>query len=132
MSCRYALDDGAYILGALSPAERAQFEQHLPQCPSCRESVATLAVLPGLLGRLDPATAASPSATAPATLLPRVLLGAAARRRKEKRRHTRLRIAIGAAAAVVAVAIGVGVHVADTTQSGPSAAPPPSTQQMTY
>src|ERR1700738_1996068 len=50
MTCEFTFDDGAYVLGALSPAERAAFERHLPGCASCRESVADLAVLPGLLG----------------------------------------------------------------------------------
>ena len=33
VTCRFALDDGAYVLGALSPAERAEFEQHLASAP---------------------------------------------------------------------------------------------------
>src|SRR5215831_16090276 len=67
MTCEHMLDDGAYVLGALSPAERADFERHLSTCASCREAVANLAVLPGLLGRLDQASAVSMAAgtTAP-------------------------------------------------------------------
>jgi len=57
MRCDYAHDDGAYVLGALSPAERSGYERHLAACPACREAVAEIAVLPGLLGRLDSATA---------------------------------------------------------------------------
>lgn len=57
MRCDYAHDDGAYVLGALSPAERSAYERHLSACPACREAVAEIAVLPGLLGRLDTATA---------------------------------------------------------------------------
>ncbi|WP_233606455.1 zf-HC2 domain-containing protein [Micromonospora sp. Llam0] len=37
MRCDYAHDDGAYVLGALSPAERAAYEHHLAGCPSCRQ-----------------------------------------------------------------------------------------------
>jgi len=51
---RKAIDEGA-----LSPTERAEYERHLAGCQSCRESVAALAVLPGLLSRLDSAAAAS-------------------------------------------------------------------------
>jgi anti-sigma factor RsiW len=105
VSCGFTYDDGAYILGALAPAERADYEKHLPTCAMCREAVAQLAVLPGLLGRLDPATAA-PTVTAPLTLLPRVLTAAATGRRAERRRELRSRISIGLAAALVAVAVG--------------------------
>ena len=55
IGCEYAHDDGAYVLGALSPAERAAYERHLSTCSACREAVAEIAVLPGLLGRLDEA-----------------------------------------------------------------------------
>ncbi len=61
MTCEFAVDDGAYVLGALAPAERAAFERHLGGCAPCRESVASLAVLPGLLRRLDSATAVAVS-----------------------------------------------------------------------
>ena len=40
--CPYELDDGAYILGALAPANRAEFERHLPGCAPCRDSMAQL------------------------------------------------------------------------------------------
>jgi hypothetical protein len=117
VTCRFALDDGAYILGSLSPAERAEFERHLATCPSCRKSVAALAVLPGLLSRLDPATAAPPVA-APPTQLPRVLAAAATRRRAEQRRRTRITLAAGVAAVLVAALVGFGVHLVEG--SGPN------------
>jgi hypothetical protein len=96
--------------------------------------MAQLAVLPGLLGRLDPETAA-PSVTAPLTLLPRLLTAAATRRRAEQRRRTRQRVAVGLAAAVIAGTVGFGVHLADQatgtppvvalpTQSTPTPGPP--------
>ncbi len=58
MRCENSREAGAYLLGSLSPAERTSYERHLATCTICRETVAELAVLPGLLGRLD-ATAAS-------------------------------------------------------------------------
>ena len=39
MRCEHEHDDGAYVLGALSPAERAAYERHLATCSFCREAV---------------------------------------------------------------------------------------------
>jgi hypothetical protein len=50
--CRNEL--GVYVLGAIEPAERAQVDQHLAACPWCREELAGLAGLPGLLRRVPP------------------------------------------------------------------------------
>ncbi|WP_110589603.1 zf-HC2 domain-containing protein [Microbacterium suaedae] len=44
--------DAAYVLGALSPADRARFEEHLEECGPCRASLTELAPLPGLLSRV--------------------------------------------------------------------------------
>lgn len=40
---------GAYVLGALEPAERSRFERHLGGCGECRDEVASMASLPALL-----------------------------------------------------------------------------------
>jgi len=117
-ACRFAIDDGAYVLGALSPTERAEFERHLPGCATCRKSVARLAVLPGLLSRLDAETVIAQPA--PPTLLPRTLQAIAARRRAERRRRRWYAVA-GALAAVVLVALaGIGGRL-----TGPAAPTPP-------
>jgi anti-sigma factor RsiW len=120
MTCPFSFDDGAYVLGALVPAERSAFERHLPSCKQCRESVAALAVLPGLLGRLDATTAASQGA-APSTLLPRTLANAASRRRADRRRRRWYAIASAATAMVIAAAVGVGVRAYDAHIVGPPA-----------
>jgi anti-sigma factor RsiW len=49
----FATFDAAYVLGALSPEDRAAFEAHLTTCDSCAESVRLLAGLPGLLAHVD-------------------------------------------------------------------------------
>lgn len=129
MRCDYAHDDGAYVLGALSPTERSSYERHLATCPACREAVAEIAVLPGLLGRLDPATALQLLADDPvdemATERPwpvvnrgeigeaRVLtlVDRAEKTRRRERRGRRLRyasVALAAACAALIVAVGVG------------------------
>jgi Putative zinc-finger len=113
--CEHEHDDGAYVLGALSPAERAAYERHLATCSFCREAVAEIAVLPGLLGRLDPADFAKlldPTLSAPApTPINRTpgLVTAAQTTRRRERKKVRVRVLSTAlAAAVVALIVGVG------------------------
>lgn len=124
--CPYELDDGAYILGALAPTERAEYERHLAACPPCRDAIAQLAVLPGLLGRLDP-QAAERSITAPPTLLPRVLAAVHAQRAAARRRRLLAALAGALAAVVVGFVVGLGVHL---TQPEPPLAEP--TTPVTY
>ncbi|MCL2514891.1 MAG: zf-HC2 domain-containing protein [Microbacteriaceae bacterium] len=49
--------DAAYVLGALSAADRRLFELHLEGCAECRMSVAELAVMPALLAQVPEAEA---------------------------------------------------------------------------
>lgn len=49
----YADWDAAYVLGALSSAERRAYEEHVDDCARCATAVAELGMLPGLL-RLVP------------------------------------------------------------------------------
>src|SRR4051794_1169037 len=116
--CDHEHDDGAYVLGALSPAERAAYERHLATCSFCREAVADIAVLPGLLGRLDPAEFAKlldPTLTAHSS-------GPIRSRRPVRRRRTGVRVAASlVAAAVVALIVGIGVVF--TTGAGRPEAP---------
>jgi hypothetical protein len=116
MTCLYPFDDGPYVLGALSPAERAEYERHLATCPSCRDSVAALAVLPGLLSRLDPSQVAPQPVTAPPTLLPRILAVISARRRADRLRRRWLAIAAAVVAVMLASGVGVGVKLAEPSQ----------------
>jgi len=112
MRCEHEHDDGAYVLGALSPAERTAYERHLATCSFCREAVADIAVLPGLLGRLDPddfAKLLDPTLSAPPTNRTPDLVAAAQTNRRRERKKTRVRILSTAlAAAVVALVVGVG------------------------
>ena len=48
---------GVYVLGAISPADRARVSRHLASCPRCRDEVAGLAGLPALLGKVPLADA---------------------------------------------------------------------------
>lgn len=126
---RYADRDGAYVLGALSPAERREYETHLEACDRCRLAVAELSGMPGLLARVDadrafslldapdaadrreaegaPDAEVAANASSPADLVARI------ERAERARRMRRLRIAGGIAAAVLlAAAIGIPVGIA--------------------
>ena len=48
----FTLYDAAYVLGALSPAERREFEDHLKDCAACSNAVGELAGLPGLMSKV--------------------------------------------------------------------------------
>lgn len=92
--------DAAYVLGALSPEDRAAFEAHLKECPECARSVQELAGLPGLLAQVGPEMAET--GEPPAGLLPSMLHSV----REIRRRRTFTTFGVGvAAAAAVALAI---------------------------
>lgn len=100
MTCEFAHDDGAYVLGSLAPGERLEFERHLTDCEECARSVRALAGLPGLLDRVDPAVLEHPSPDPP---LPSSLLSALTREVVRARRRRTFAVA-GMAATVAAVA----------------------------
>jgi Putative zinc-finger len=103
MSCDFAHLDGSYVLGALSPAERQAFEQHLAGCAECARSVRELAGLPGLLARVDPSVLESPPIEEP---VPDTLLPSLVRRvQRTQRRRTLVSAGIGTAAALT-IAVG--------------------------
>ena len=115
MRCEQTVEAGAYVLGALPPAERAAYERHVPTCPTCREEVAELAGLPGLLGRLDTATAAAIGKTesAPAAMLDTVLVSASTERRRLRQRHRWQRTGALLAAACLAGVVAFGAATMD-------------------
>lgn len=119
MSCPFAHDDAAYLLGALALAERLEFERHLPGCEECSRAVAELAGLPSLLGRVDESVLLRPAEEPP---VPATLLRALVHEVQRRRRRTAVWAGM-AAAAVVAVAVSVPVTL---SQVGEDAGPPPS------
>ncbi len=101
---------GAYVLGALEPAERGALDAHLTGCAACREELASYAGLPALLSRVSLEEATDGPGRPPPTLLPRVL-SAVERERDRGARRLRLWQAATAAvtgAAAVAVLLMVG------------------------
>ena len=113
---RFADWDSAYVLGALSPVERGEYEQHLESCELCRRSVGELTPMPGLLARLSPERAEAllgepDDGSAPA---PRSDLLDVVRLEDRRRRRRRARtwwVASAAAAVIVIVAIAVPLAV---------------------
>jgi predicted anti-sigma-YlaC factor YlaD len=126
MRCSRPVDSGAYVLGALTPTDRAGYERHLATCAECRDEVAELAVLPGLLSRLDAETAvalAEPPQRAPRSILTRTLAAASASRIRERRRHRWALAGTGLVAAFLAVLLGIGATTVVTGGSRPPTQP---------
>lgn len=119
MTCPHRFDDGAYVLGALCPTERAAFEQHLADCASCASAVRLLAPLPGLLGRVDPVVAEQ--GLPGSSRLPRLIDAMKAARRRESRL---VRLKVAAVALAAALLAGGGAMV---LQGSDDAAPPVAT-----
>jgi hypothetical protein len=124
------LDSGGYVLGALPPAEREEYESHLAECGTCRDEVADLAVLPGLLGRLDSRTAAEVASgavvvpiTAPDTVLPKALWALQAKRAGQRRRRRWQAWGTGLVAACLAIIAGLGAGLIINNDSGTTTYP---------
>ncbi|MET7875871.1 zf-HC2 domain-containing protein [Micromonospora profundi] len=121
--CEFAHDDGAYVLGALAPAERAAYERHLGGCASCRDAVAEIAVLPGLLGRLDPAGLEQFLPPPAPPRVPALLEEARNRRRRERSATRRRYVLTGLAAAALALVVGAGTAAVLPRQTAPPRTP---------
>ncbi|MET0134497.1 MAG: zf-HC2 domain-containing protein [Kibdelosporangium sp.] len=149
MTCRNTVSLGAYLLGALDPAERSAFEEHLTTCPTCKAELLRLAPLPGLLQRLTSeefdAIEAGDALEFPGIpdfidLPPEAILvepaaGPVAEPRPAQPSWlTRNRLALLAAAAVVLLAIGGLVILQrpdEPVDALPQPNPPTSTSQAT-
>lgn len=113
---RFAQWDAAYVVGALAPAERREFEEHLAECAECRRAVAELSPAVGLLSRLTPEDAERIDAqvaedgtpedgTPDETTRPAEILSFA-RARARRRRRVRV-VALVAAAVLIIAAVAV-------------------------
>lgn len=108
---------GAYVLGALDPAERHRVEAHTAACQPCRDELARLSGLPALLDRLSADEVAADLVDAPLAIRRR-LDGPIATDVAQLRQSVRRWRVASAAAALVAVVAG-GWHLAPTPPRDP-------------
>lgn len=107
--------DAAYVLGALSSADRHAYEEHLDTCAVCARAVAELTPTVGLLSRV-PAdrmeveeTSAAPDAEGREALV-------SIARERERRRRRAWWIGGVTAAAIVVAAVAVPVAITATSE----------------
>jgi Putative zinc-finger len=109
---------GVYVVGAIDPAERVLVDEHLGECPQCRDELAGLAGLPAMLSRVPAADvermsfepSGLPEMTEPSAELLNSLL-----RKVSAKRRTRLwrgAVAVAASAAIAAGAAATAVQLA--------------------
>ena len=122
----FAMYDAAYVLGALSPADRRDFEEHLALCPACASSVGELAGLPGLMSKVSIDQLTAEPEPVPETLLPS--LARAVRRERGRRR---LVVGLSAAAAACLLAVGAAAIVRPQAPANTPVAASTSTQPGT-
>jgi Putative zinc-finger len=124
MTCPMLVESGVYVLGALSPAQRQAYERHLSTCAECRAEVADLAILPGLMGRLDEASVtADDEIHVPSTVLPAVI--GQVRRRRRNYRFAAIAGAVAAACVALVVGLTMPTHTGRPV-AGPAVTPPAS------
>ncbi len=100
---RFASYDAAYVLGALSPKDRQEYEQHLRECADCATAVRELAGMPGLLSRVPPSLLPGEAERPdpPEDLLPKLL------NRVRAERFRRQMITIGTATLAAAACLAL-------------------------
>jgi len=96
--------DAAYVLGALSVVAGPAYEEHLQTCQPCREAVAELAIMPGLLTQV-PFSEVADSVIADREPMPPDLLPEVRRLASER---TRRRVVLAAVAAAALLLGGFG------------------------
>lgn len=132
---------GAYLLGGLGPAQRAEVERHVETCPACRAELAELSVVPALLRRIGPparvTTPGTPAGSRTGSAsgarpgrqhvgLARLLEQVQAERASRRKQARRLRVtaAVAGVAAGVAAAATLAVTVGSAVTDQPAPASP--------
>lgn len=129
-SDEYVLWDAAYVLGALSDADRRGYEAHLRDCNSCCQSVDELRGLPALLGQLTADEVAAIDDGPSETLPPQrggILISPLAEVGR-RRRVARVTWTMAAAAAVMVFGVLAGVQF---HWGAPASVPPADASALT-
>ncbi len=114
---------GAYMLGSLDAAERARVDVHLAGCASCRDELASYAVLPGLMSRLSTQEVLADRLAPPRSLLPGALALVEAERAAGRERLRRWRgAALGLAGLAATGALAAGLVLPTALSSTPDRA----------
>ena len=119
-----ATELGAYVLGALDPADRRRMDEHVQDCPACAAELEELAALPPLLATVPLDDLTDAPVTPSPDLYDRVAAAAAAERPAQARGRRWLLIAaavlvvVGAGAGITSWALGAG-EVTRTVVAGP-------------
>jgi anti-sigma factor RsiW len=99
---RVRLELGAYLVGAIEPAQRAMVNRHLRTCPTCRAELSDMAGLPSLLRRIPADSVGRLVYDDPVDTPPAPSLSALLRRLTALRRRRRvLSIALSISGAVI-------------------------------
>jgi hypothetical protein len=107
--------DASYVLGALSPGERRDFEEHLQICKRCRSAVAELTGMPALLAMVDLDELEALDNRPPDPPLRPELRGQVLDRVRTRRRRSRWVTAAAVGLAAALLAIGMVVVIAPET-----------------
>lgn len=116
---------GSYVLGSLTPADRATLDAHLPGCRSCRDELASYAALPALMSRVHLDQVRQPTAPVPSAVLSDALgtVAAAQEGRVIQLRRWRAATALAAAAAIIIATLLGPPAVRSWTESAPDGIP---------
>jgi hypothetical protein len=131
---RYATWDASYVLGALSSAERREYEAHLSTCARCRSAVAELSGIPPLLSLLtfDEVRALDEPGPEPAPMPADMLDSLVGKVRWRRRRYRWITsAAVGVAAALLAVGVVVAIRPETVGLQGGSSQAAATSVEMT-
>lgn len=104
---------GAYVLGGLAPAERRAVDAHVAECQRCRDELARLSVMPGVLDRLTTEEVLEDLTSVPEAVRPQLASQLAVAGQGLHRQVRRWRAATAAATLAAAVA-ATALIVVDT------------------